>query len=76
MNDPEFDRLYEASKIEMDVEKRRSFLQQALTRLQEEAPYLYIVDGAQVDGFSTKRMKGAQMWVEGDQRLDKIEMIS
>ena len=76
LNDPEFDRLYEASKIEMDVEKRRSLLQQAIARLHEEAPYLYIVDGAQVDGFSAKRIKGAEMWVEGDQRLDKIEMIS
>jgi peptide/nickel transport system substrate-binding protein len=75
-NDPEFDRLYEASRTEMDPAKRLDLLQQATARLHEEAPYLWIVESPVVVAFAPKKIKGVVANVEqNEQRLDKLQKI-
>jgi peptide/nickel transport system substrate-binding protein len=74
-NNPDFDRVYEASRSELDTAKRRTLLQQALGILHDDPPFLYVVSSAQSDLYAPKRLKGASIGVESELRFDKLEKI-
>lgn len=50
---PEFDRLYEQQRVEMDVDKRRELVYQAQQLLYEDNPVLMLVYEPQIDARST-----------------------
>ena len=74
-NNPEFDRYYELSRTEMDSAKRLAALQKAMEVMHEDPPFLFVVAGASLDVYNTKKLKGVEAWVERDQRFDKISKI-
>ncbi|MFN8532607.1 MAG: ABC transporter substrate-binding protein [Dehalococcoidia bacterium] len=53
-NDPEFDKYYIPSTIEMDEKKRSELLQKAIEVMYENPPYIYLIDGVTLWGASSK----------------------
>ncbi len=66
---PEFDRLAEAQRVEMDLEKRRTMIWQMQEMLLDDLPYLPLYNPHIIEAVLNERFTG---WV---QRVDGIGNI-
>jgi peptide/nickel transport system substrate-binding protein len=56
--DPEYDRLYQEQKVELDPTKRREIVHQMLTMFYEAAPYAVLFQDADTQAYRTDRFTG------------------
>ncbi|MFN8535104.1 MAG: ABC transporter substrate-binding protein [Dehalococcoidia bacterium] len=70
-DNPAYDEVYLASAKEMDAAKREKLLGQALSILREDAPWLYLVEGALVNA-AAKSVGGPTVRIPDDFRLDVV----
>ena len=56
--DPEYDKLYKRSKVELDPQKRREIAHEMLTRFYKSAVYLNLVQNPDLQAYRTDRFEG------------------
>jgi peptide/nickel transport system substrate-binding protein len=74
-NNPAFDAAYEASRVEIDVNKRRDALQRAIAVMSEDPPFLWMVSSAGASAFNPKKLKGFVPGAVEEPRYDLLEKI-
>ncbi|MBM2822823.1 MAG: bac 5 protein [Thermoleophilia bacterium] len=56
--DPEYDKLYKQSNVELDPQKRREIVHEMLTRFYKSAVYLNLVQNPDLQAYRTDRFEG------------------
>ncbi|GIW11115.1 MAG: diguanylate phosphodiesterase [Dehalococcoidia bacterium] len=73
-NNPEFDRVYMASQVEINEAKRRELLQRALEILHHDPPYLFVVQGTRLV-VSNPKVKGVtRRAADIEQRYERLSI--
>ncbi len=74
-NNPEFNAAYEASRSELDPDKRKALLQKALAVMYEDPPFLWVVSSVGISAYNPKKVKGFVADAVEEQRYDRLEKI-
>jgi peptide/nickel transport system substrate-binding protein len=56
--DPEYDKLYDQQRVELDPEKRREIVHEMLTRFYKSAVYINLVQNPDLEAYRTDRFEG------------------
>lgn len=56
--DPEYDKLYEQQKVELDPQKRREIVHEMLTRFYKSGVYVNLVQNPDLEAYRTDRFEG------------------
>jgi ABC-type transport system substrate-binding protein len=75
LNNPQFDATLQAASKEMDKTKREKLLQEAARILRDEAPVLFLVQQAGINGWTSK-VKGLVPRIPDDVLFETVEKIA
>jgi peptide/nickel transport system substrate-binding protein len=75
-NNPDFDKVYQASQVEVDPAKRLALLQQSMQIMYDDPPYLWTVVGTNIIAYNPKLQGVERRVADKEQRYEKLVLTS
>jgi ABC-type transport system substrate-binding protein len=73
-NNPEFDRVYQQSVVEVNENRRKELLQRAIEIIHNDPPYLFMVQGTRLI-FANKKVQGlSRRAADIEQRYERLSI--